>query len=537
MTNDEHYDAVVVGSGFGGSVSAYRLADAGLSVLLLERGRSWAPGSFPRNPREIGKNFWNPDKGLYGLFDVWSFKGIEALVSSCLGGGSIIYANVFIRKPPESFVHEDGEDWPVTREELERHYDNVEAIVKPQSYPFAEPPYSRTPKTHAMQDAAGVLGLDWSLPKLAVTFGNPDERPYPGLPIADGENLHGVPRYTCRLCGECNIGCNLGSKNTLDLNYLTLFERKQGEIRTLAEAKKLAPLPGGGYTIEYVDHAEGVETRRTVTAARVVLSAGSFGTTYLLLRNRDTLGNLSPALGKSWCGNGDLLGFLKRAGRTLDPACGPVITSATRYDGEQGRGYYVEDGGYPNFANWLLETTDAKGVIRRASRFAWRRFRQLVLDDPASNLSAELSNLVGDARTSSCTLPLLGMGRDVPDGRLYLDKNGKWLQNDWTIKTSRAYYASVRRSMRALADALDAKFETQPLWYFKRNVTVHPVGGCPMGSTPERGVVDPYGQVFGHPGLWIADGSVLPGPVGPNPSFTIAALADRFADRILEQAR
>jgi cholesterol oxidase len=533
--NDDHYDAVVVGSGFGGSVSAHRLADAGLRVLLLERGRSWAPGSFPRNPREIGRNFWNPDKGLYGFFDVWSFKGIEALVSSCLGGGSIIYANVLIRKDAEWFVHEEGEDWPVTREELDPHYDRVDEILKPQTYPFAEPPYSRTPKTTAMRDAASTLGLDWRLPNLAVTFGNPGERPYPGVPIKDGENLHGVPRYTCRLCGDCNIGCQFGSKNTLDLNYLTLFQRRGGEIVTLAEAKTLAPRAEGGYTIGYVDHANGAKPTRTVTAARVVLSAGSFGTPYLLLRNRASLPTLSPALGTRWCGNGDLLGFLVKSRRALDPATGPVISSAIRYDGEQGRGYYIEDGGYPNFANWLVETTDAANVVHRFSEFVWRRIRQMLLRDPASNLSGELANLVGEGKTSAGVLPLLGMGRDTPDGKLSLDKNGKWLQNDWTIKTSRAYFDSVKRSMVALAGALDAKFQDEPLWYFKRVVTVHPVGGCPMGRTPAEGVVDPYGQVFGYPGLSIADGSVMPGPVGPNPSLTIAALADRFADRILER--
>jgi cholesterol oxidase len=434
-------------------------------------------------------------------------------------------------------VNVEGERWPVTREQLDPHYDRVEQILKPQAYPFAEAPYSRTPKTNAMRDAANKLGLDWRLPNLAVTFGNPGERPYPGVPIKDGENLHDVPRYTCRLCGECNIGCNLGSKNTLDLNYLTLFERRGGEIVTLAEAKKLAPLPGGGYTIDYADHADAATPTRTVTATRVVLGGGSFGTTYLLLRNRAaSLPNLSPALGRNWCGNGDLLGFLAKSRRALDAATGPVISSAIRYDGEAGRGYYIEDGGYPNFASWLLETTDAANIVRRVSRFAWRRFRQLVLRDPASNLSAELSNLIGDAKTSSGALPLLGMGRDMPDGKLSLDKNGKWLQNDWTIKTSRAYYNSVKRSMEGLAEALDAKFESQPLWYFKRVVTVHPVGGCPMGETPEQGVVDPYGQVFGYPGLSIADGSVMPGPVGPNPSLTIAALADRFADRIIERS-
>ena len=121
--------------------------------------------------------------------------------------------------------------------------------------------------------------------------------------------------------------------------------------------------------------------------------------------------------------------------------------------------------------------------------------------------------------------------RDVPDGRLSLEDG--YLQNSWTMKTSKSYYASVKRSMDDIAAATGAKFVDEPLWYFKRNVTVHAVGGCPMGRSPESGVVDQYGQVFGYPGLSVADGSVLPGPVGPNPSLTIAAVADRSAEWML----
>jgi len=534
MSAGEHFDAVVVGSGFGGSVTAYRLREGGKSVCVLERGKSWAPGDFPRSPRELALNFWDPSERLYGFYDIWTFKGIESLVSSCLGGGSVIYANVLLRKDEHWFVKEDGEYWPLDRADLDPHYDNVEAVLAPQTYPFDVAPYSGTPKTRAMRDAAAANGLDWRLPPLAVTFANPGEPPVPGVPIANDENLHGRRRYTCRLCGECNVGCNLGSKNTLDLNYLTRFAGAGGEIRTLAEVKTFAPRPEGGFTVDYAQHdpESGTSTAVTITADRLILSAGSLGTTFLLLRNRGSFPAIGDALGTRWCGNGDLLGFLSRSKRELAPAAGPVITSAIRYDGEHGRGYYVEDGGYPNFLSWLIEGTNVIGEARRAARFAVRRAEDWVRHKPVSNLSGELSALLGDAATSSGTLPLLGMGRDVPDGRLHLDDG--YLENEWTMDTSQAYYDSVKRSMEQLADALDAKFRDEPLWYFKRVVTVHPVGGCPMGRTPGEGVADEHGQVFGHPGLSIADGSVLPGPVGPNPSLTIAAVADRSAEWMLQ---
>ncbi len=541
MSTPEHVDAVVVGSGFGGSVTAYRFQDGGKHTVVLERGKAWAPGTFPRQPSEIGRNFWDPSQGLFGFFDIWSFSRIEALVSSCLGGGSIIYANVLLRKDPEWFVHEDGEDWPVTRADLDPHYDNVEAMMRPQPYPFAVEPYASTAKTQAMQEAGQKLGVEWILPPLAVAFANPGAQPIPGQRIVDDANLYGVERYTCRLVGECDIGCNLGAKETLDLNYLSRFKEKGGDIRTLCEVRSLAPRADGGYEVRYVRHSTergATDTSalplETITCDRLVISAGSFGSTFLLLRNRDNFPAISDRLGTQWCGNGDLLGFLaprKHGTRLFEPAAGAVITSALRYDPAQGRGYYIEDGGYPSFVSWLLETTDAAGGVRRAFRFLRHRIHDKLSRNPISNLSSEMRNLLGNGTRSSQSLPLLGMGRDVPDGRLYL-KDG-YLANTWSMRTSRTYYDTVKQSMTEIAGATGAKFVDQPLWYFKRVVTVHPVGGCPMGHSPEHAVVDEHGQVFGYPGLAVADGSVLPGPVGPNPSLTIAAVADRSAEWML----
>lgn len=565
-TRNTHFDAIIVGSGFGGSVMAYRLAEAGLRVCLLERGKAYPPNSFPRSPYGMRHNFWDPSKGMHGMFNLWSFRGLGGVVSAGLGGGSLIYANVLLRKDEKTFVHEDlkhggYESWPVTREDLDPHYDAVERMMHVQRYPLEHQPYASTAKTLAMKLAAERLGrgADWQLPPLAVTFSNPGEPPVPGEPIREEHpNLHGRTRTTCRLCGECDIGCNYGSKNTLDYTYLSAAKRHGAEPRTRAEVKSCWPRDGGGYVVEYVDHQDAREgeppevssellPRVTLTADRLVLSAGTFGTAYLLLKNRKHFPALSARLGTRFCGNGDLLGFLFKCldsssgaplPRVLDGGHGPVITSAIHFRGEEeggtGRGYYVEDAGYPEFFNWLYEGSHQVALLKRGVRLAGRIAKGWLRLSRDSDVSEEIAQALGDCTGSATSLPLLAMGRDIPNGNMRLTEDGM-LDIDWSVKGSREYFRRVRQSMEDIAGALEGKMVHNPLSYLSRVITVHPLGGCPMGRAPEEGVVDANGEVFGHPGLYVADGSVMPGPTGPNPSLTIAALADRFAEHLLAE--
>lgn len=566
----EHFDAVIVGSGFGGSVTALRLAQAGWAVCLLERGRAYPPGSFPRSPFKLSRNFWDPSANLFGMFNVWSFRHIDALISSGLGGGSLIYANVLLRKDEKWFVKEgpDGvENWPVTRKELDPYYGRAERMLNAQPYPLGVAPFDGAAKTLAMREAAERLDqrpeyrdqLSWDLVPLAVSFRrrpfdptrpeDPANPPVFGEPIVeDARNLHDQTRSTCRLCGECDIGCNYGSKNTLDFNYLSEARRLGAELRTLCEVKTFKPRERGGYTVDYVVHEPDPEspgkTPMTLTCDRLILAAGTLGTTFLLLKNAENLTGLNrQALGRRFSGNGDLLSFAVRARdqrgpRVLDGSFGPVITSALRMrdaaDGGRGRGFYVEDAGYPDFVNWVVQSVEVPGTIRRGLRLSWDWVRvRLGLTSP--DLSAEVSRLFGDSSLSKSSLPLLGMGRDVPDGRMRLD-DSKRLEIDWKIDMSSDYFDRLKNTMRDMASVWGADFQVNPTYRLARRlITVHPLGGCPMADDPRRGVVDSRGRVFGCPGLYVADGSVMPGPVGANPSLTIAALAERSAEAMVEE--
>ena len=567
-TAAEHFDAVVVGSGFGGSVMAYRLAEAGHSVCLLERGKPFPPNSFPRSPLGLKSQFWDPSEGLHGMFNLWSFDNIDAICASGLGGGSLIYANVLLRKDEKWFVREEPghgsweagyEHWPVTRADLDPHYDRVERMMNVQKYPLDQPPYDKTLKTLAFRDAAQKLGLDWRLVNLAVTFANPGDPPIPGEPIReDRPNIHGRTRLTCKLTGECDLGCNHGSKNSLDYTYITAAWHAGADIRTRHEVRAFEPRDGGGYQLEYVIHdpeSEGTPTdtrsldRHTITCDRLILAAGTLGTTFLMLKNRAAFPALSAALGTRFGGNGDLLTFARQCMKegldgelvpnVLDSAHAPVITSAIRVpdalDGGDGRGFYLQDAGQPEFVGWMLQLLDAP-------RSVWEILPKLpqlagnFITHRDTDVGDELSGLIGDCAESAGFLPLLGMGRDVPEGTMSL-RHGS-LAIDWKKNgASKQYFERVRDVSKDIAEELGGTFLDNPIGLLSRVVTVHALGGCPMGRDEREGVVDAWGRVFNYPGLHIADGAVMPGPVGPNPSLTIAGLADRFADAILDDIK
>jgi cholesterol oxidase len=547
---EERFDAVVVGSGFGGAVTAWRLAQRGLDVLVLERGQPYPPGSFARTPRQLQRAFWDPERGLHGLFEYWRFRGLDMLCASGLGGGSLIYANVMIPKDADTFVREDldaggRERWPIDADELAGHYENVRAMQAPQRYPADREPYASTPKTRAVEQAAAALGLPVERPELAVLFAPPGGgEPVPGAPVGD-DNLHGLPRSTCRLCGECDIGCNYGAKNTLDFTYLTAAQGVGARLRTCCEVRTIEPLDGaGGYRVGYVQHLAArdghraelldpvPEPRRTVVGRRVVLAAGAVGSPRLLLANRAALPGLSPATGRRVSANGDAIGWVRGAGRYSDPSRGPVITasiSVSEGRSRSGRGHRVQDGGAPILGDWLWEALEVPKLPWRMRRTIVRAIRARLRGRRDTNLSGELAELFTDE--SAAVLPLLGHGRDVPDGRFVLE-DGR-LDLDWSAAPSEDHYRAVEGTFADVAGALGGRLLGSPWRRLNRSVTIHPLGGCVMADGPRHGVVDSWGRVFGLPRLYVADGSALPGPVGANPSLTIAAFADRVSEGIL----
>ncbi len=560
---EDSFDAVVIGSGFGGSVVAHRLASEGRSVLILERGQPFAPGSFPRTPNELRRGFWDPSNGRFGMLDLWSFDDLDVVLASGLGGGSLLYANVMLRKPESTFVREDLQDggyeyWPVTRADLEPHYDAVEAMQQPERFPIGRgEPYQSTPKTLAMLEAGNKMKLPTTTPPLAVRFArSEDERPAPGVPFSDGsDNLHGAHRSTCRLCGECDFGCNFGAKNTLDFTYLSAALAAGAVIRSCCEARTLVRADGGGWRVGYRQHLSvrgnhpehlidtSDESFRTVTARDVVLAAGAVSSPFFLLMNRAGLPGMSRALGTRASGNGDYLAWVRHARpsdpgakgwRYLDPSRGPVITASIEVDDDQsaaGRGFLIQDAGAPYFTEWLWQMTEVPGDVLRTIPTWMRGLLDRLRGRRDTEVSGLAGDLFGDAHASAAMMPILGMGRDIPNGRYHLA--GERLELDWRGEPSDSYYDAMRARMKEFADALGGTFMRDPLDRTHRSISVHMVGGCPMALDPSAGVVDPWGRVYGHRGLWIADGSVMPGPVGVNPSFTIAAMADRFADAML----
>ena len=216
-----------------------------------------------------------------------------------------------------------------------------------------------------------------------------------------------------------------------------------------------------------------------------------------------------------------------------------MITSTIRVkdeaEGGPGRGYYLQDGGHPQGVNWIIESSYQLGVLRNLLRLTKRLVKKWLRLDRRSDIGREIAAFFSPADLSSSSMPLFSMGRDMPDGNMTLTEDG-YLDVDWDKRSSTPFFEDLRRTAKDVARALDAKYVDGPPWYMSRLVTVHPLGGCPMGRDENEGVVDSYGRVFNYPGLLVVDGSILPGPVGPNPSTTIAAVAHRAAEQLIAEA-
>lgn len=497
-------DAIVVGSGFGGAVAAARLAQAGHDVVVLERGRRWQPGSFPREPQLDRGWLWQADQGLY---DVRWLDSMLAVQAAGWGGGSLAYANVFVR-PSERAL---DDRWPASlrRDELDPYYDLAAHMLG--VAPVGDDPRTgRAPaRTTLIENfmATGDRRETTVRPNLAVTFGDPDTwRP----------NRHGVAQRGCAFVGECVIGCNQGAKNSLDFNYLAVAEANGARAFTDAEVFRIERR-GDGYAVSTRAPSDPGAPPRVWSARRVVLSAGAVATTELLLRARDvhrTLPALSPHLGRGFSGNGDFLTVAEVRGDRPDMTTGPTITTNTVLEvpeGGESVWFQVQDGAYPVVLHELLDNL----VLGPRARTWWRRYTRTA--DPRRIFT------------------VLAMGHDSGNGILRLDRKGRVMLS-WRNRWQAHLYRSQRRVGPLLARMLGARIDNPVTWsLLRRTTTVHPLGGVRPGSDASTSVVDEVGEVHGYPGLFVMDGSVLPASTGVNPSATILAAAERSIETIVRR--
>lgn len=519
------FDVVIVGSGFGGAVTACRLAQAGRKVLVLERGRRWTPDEYPRGLDDAWLWDDSAPERCNGWIDLRHFGDMTVVQGAGVGGGSLIYANISVEAEPFAF----DEGWPaeITYEALKPHYETVGTMLNVQELPDGQ----LTERFKLMREAADALGHGDRFRKLplAVTF-NPDwhyglDDAHANRHSAPWTNAQGRAQGTCVHCGNCDIGCQVGAKNTLDLNYLAAAGDAGAEIRANHIVRSLRPVDGR-WLVGLDRIEEGRLIPDEVAADRVVLAAGSLGSTELLLRCRDqhrTLGNLSDRLGHGWSSNGDFLTPAIYSGRRVSPSRGPTITCAIDFlDGsEGGNRFFVEDGGFPDVLGNSIE--DVAGTAGRAGGIVGK-------------MVEAAAGLMGRGDPLSCVMPWFGQAVDSPDGRMYLGRPWwnpfarKKLRLDWPYERSEPAVSALATMHRRLSEATGGRAVVPPSWtWFRDLITPHPLGGCAMADDPRHGVVDGRGRVFGHHGLYVADGAVFPRPVGLNPSRTIAALAEHIA--------
>lgn len=518
------YDVVVIGSGFGGSITACRLAQAGRSVCVLERGRRWSNIDFPRSPSQLAHHgFWDRPAGRYGIIEYRVFKGMHVIQGSGVGGGSLHYFNVHLRPPAGIF---DDPRWPpgIDLETLDPYYRLAADMLD--AAPLVPPPGRILPaRTTTFQEACRRVGHEPELVDIAVYTG------------AGRRNPHGgVAQLPCDYSGNCAIGCATHAKNTLDLNYLALAERHGAEVHPLHQVEQIEPRRRGGYKVDFNRlHPEAPEhdDPGSVNAGTVIVAAGTLGTNELLLRCRDhygTLPGLSPSLGRGFSSNGDFLLAGTLTDRDVDPGRGPSITAGADFASSR-QELYVEDLGFPDPLLWFIEgmlanAAPSLNLLRWGQLFLQGR---LGLRGATSRLSHERERLFAGGRTRGF-LPYLAMCEDAADGQFLLDEQGD-LDLRWDPEHSLDNFSELEDALRDLSDALDGGYVPMPLWSppVRELLTAHPLGGCAMADDPEDGVVDQRCEVHGHPGLFVVDGSTVPTSLARNPTATISALAERAA--------
>jgi cholesterol oxidase len=534
------YDVVVVGSGYGGGVAASRLSRSGKRVVVLERGREFAIGDFPDRLLEAQEQLQLSRDGAHlagsqlGLYDLRLGADMHVLVGCGLGGGSLINANVAL--PPDPRVWDDPV-WPreiAADQTRQQGFSRAEAVLRPVPYPEAK----SLDKLKALEISGNAFGRDVVRPPINVTF----ERQV---------NYAGVEQPACTECGDCCSGCNVGSKNTVQVTYLADAFQHGAEIFTEARVTHVRPERGRwriffealGHEREKFAAAE-----QSILADVVVLAAGTLGSTEILLRSREAGLAVSERLGERFTGNGDVLAFAYNNNVPVNgigvgeppiadtPPVGPCITGLIdlRNTKRLEDGMVIEEGSIPSGLAPVLPTIMAAG----AARFG-KDMDSGLLDALEEAARQRQSLLLGAYKGAvNRTQTYLVMSHDDAGGTMTLQDGH--LKVDWPKVADQPIFAAIERNLKRATLATGGTYIRNPLTESLLGnalISVHPLGGCVMGQDRTQGVVNHKCQVFDanpeagadavYAGLYVCDGSIIPRPLGVNPLLTITALSER----------
>lgn len=514
----QEVDCLVIGSGFGGAVSALRMAEKGHSVVVLEQGRRLRRTDIEAGGRSVRRLIWEPALGLRGYFRQWIFPDVAVVGGVAVGGGSQVFAGVLLRPGADTFA---SPDWPRAEADwqaaLAPHYARAEQMLGAEANP------ARGQQDRWLQGTAEAMGAGGSFDGIAsqaIYFGQQGE----GVdPFFGGE---GPARTGCRQCGECLSACQHGSKNSLDLNYLYLAEKKGARVVPESTVTDIVPLADGRYRVLVRVEREKVP-KPAYVARKVIVAAGVVGTVDLLSHCRDvskSLPKISPTLGQRVRTNSEsIVGVLLPEGQVANDD-GAAITSHF----------------YPDASTHITQN-------RFPASFAYMRWTCGPLVDAASPASRRWQTLGAmlrqpgrvwrnwAARDWPARAVMLTVMQNV-DTQLALVRARHPLLPWRTRLTTRRETGAA--SLAFIPQALKAAHHLAlvtggeaicPLLESVGNkaVTAHILGGAVVADSPERGVIDHRHEVFGYPGLYVVDGSAVPANLGVNPSLTITALAER----------
>lgn len=542
----ECFDYIIIGSGFGGSVSAMRLTEKGYSVLVLERGVRFEDEDFPKTNWNIWKFLWLPALRCFGIFQMTFLNGQLALHGNGVGGGSLTYGNVLVEPDDRLFQAPAWHHLADWKSILRPHYDTAHRMLGVTPNPKV------TYADEKMREIADELGMGHTFQptEVGVFFGKPgeEEQTVPD-PYFDGK---GPERAGCNFCGGCMVGCRYNAKNTLTKNYLyfaekngakVIAEAKVTDIRPLTEDRRPSTVNGQPYTgARYeVDYRSTTALfgggRQKVRARSVVVSAGALGTMGLLFRCRDVTGSLSrisSRLGDQVRTNSEnILGVTSRD-KHIDYSQGIAISSIFQADDVT----RVEPVRYSDGSSFIRVLTaphvEGDSAFIRALKTIWEMLRH-----PFDFLYAKFFSRWARFTTILLVMQVEENMTNIRLGRnlFTLFRKGLALRPDEEHPIPRQIKIGnhVTRALAQKVNGIPQAAFTDSLFNFP--TTAHLMGGVPFGRDKEEGVIDLDFQVFNYPGLYVVDGSIMPANPGVNPSLTITALAEYAMSKIPERGK